>query len=493
VSSGGSRKSPTGCQLITYADSLGGNLRELKRILEHRLREAVRGVHILPFYPSSADRGFAPLTYDEVDPAFGTWDDVEAIGREYQLVVDLMLNHISRQSPQFRDFVRRRDESPHADMFIRWSDVWPAGEPTADELARIYTRKPRAPYTEVDFADGTRERLWCTFDEEQIDIDVNSPGGRAFITDSLRSLCRRGVSMIRLDAFAYATKKAGTSCFFVEPNVWEILDFARTVVEPYGVHLLPEIHEHHRMQLALASRGYWVYDFALPMLVLQAIYDANGANLVQWLRRCPSRQITTLDTHDGIGVVDVVDLMSREEIETTKANLYGRGANIKPIYSSAAYDNLDVYQINCTYYSALGNRDDAYLTARAIQLFAPGVPQIYYVGLLAGENDIELVETTKVGRDINRHGYGVGEVERELERPVVRALLRLMELRNTHAAFTGALDVRLLESGRKLECIRTSGPHKARLSADLSTCRFTVEYTHPENRTIVSLDRSDLG
>lgn len=123
-------------------------------------------------------------------------------------------------------------------------------------------------------------------------------------------------------------------------------------------------------------------------MVLHALYSGNGKKLGAWLQKSPMKQFTTLDTHDGIGIVDVKDLLDDHEIEYVKEKMYAKGANVKRIYNTAAYNNLDIYQINTTYYSALGNRDDAYLLARAIQFFAPGIPQVYYVGLLAGENDL---------------------------------------------------------------------------------------------------------
>ena len=96
-----------GVMLITYADSMGGNLRELKRMLDRHFEGAVNGVHILPFFPSSADRGFAPLRYDRVEEAFGNFDDVQALGRDYPLMFDFMVNHISRSSEYFQDYLER--------------------------------------------------------------------------------------------------------------------------------------------------------------------------------------------------------------------------------------------------------------------------------------------------------------------------------------------------------------------------------------------------
>ncbi len=468
------------CQLITYPDSFGRSLAELAAAAERHLQGVVGGIHVLPFYPSSADRGFAPLTYYEVDPAFGTWEDVRSLASRYSLTVDFMLNHISRQSEYFVDFLRRKDNSPYADLFIRYDRFWPTGRPTEADLQAIYTRKPRPPYVDVTFQDGTAEKIWCTFDYEQIDINLETETTRKLIANFLTFLCDQGAAVIRLDAFAYAAKKAGTNCFFIEPEIWEYLEFVRNITAPRGVEILPEVHEHYTMQLKLAEHGYWVYDFALPMLVLQALYDGDGSNLKHWLRICPRKQITTLDTHDGIGVVDVIDLMPRDDLERTKENLYKVGANVKKIYNTGKYNNLDVYQLNCTYYSALGDDDDSYLLARAIQFFTPGIPQVYYVGLLAGQNDVRLVEETKIGRNINRHNFTLEEVDREAQRPVVRELFRLMRLRNSCRAFNGSFT--LHETGPHILRISweagdaSSGGNAstAELHADLSTKQFTI-------------------
>lgn len=462
--------------LITYSDSIGANLKELSAVLNRYYSKAIGGVHILPFYPSSADRGFAPMTYREVDPAFGNWEDVEALARDYYLMFDYMINHISRNSEYFQDFLKRKDASPYKDLFIRYKDFWPGGDATQEDIDRIYKRKPRPPYVEAEFADGTQEKIWCTFDEEQIDLNLPTETTKAFNRENLRFLTERGAALIRLDALAYATKKAGTDCFFVEPNIWDILKECDHTLQPLNVELLPEIHEHYSYQMKLSEHGYWVYDFALPMLVLYSLYSGKKNRLEHWLGICPRKQFTTLDTHDGIGIVDVKDLLTDEEIDFTKEYLFTNGANIKKVYNTAAYNNLDIYQVNCTYYSALGDNDKAYLLARAIQFFAPGIPQIYYVGLFAGRNDIDLLEETKVGRNINRHYYTFSEIEREEERPVVKSLIRLMEFRNSCPAFEGDLTVVDNGSENRLQLVWHSGNSCAELDADLLTKEFSIHY-----------------
>lgn len=465
-----------GVQLITYPNSLGPNLGSLQRVLNSDFQNAFTGVHLLPFFPSSGDRGFAPIDYSRVDPNYGSWNDIRALTEEYDLTADFMLNHLSRRSPQFQDFIEKGADSPWASLFIRLNDLFPEGEFPKDVLDKIYTRKPKAPDTEICHPDGTREKVWSSFSEEQVDLDINSAVGKAFVEDTVRFLLDQGFAMLRLDAFAYACKRPGSSCFFIEPDVWELLDGIRRIAEVYGAELLPEIHEHYSIQLKLAKRGYRSYDFALPMLLLHAIFSRDASRLKAWLKICPREHITTLDTHDGIGVVDVADLLSPRETSFTVDQLYSRGSNIHRRYSSAEYGNLDIYQINCTYYSALGEDDERYLLARAVQFFAPGIPQVYYVGALSGVNDTALVEASRQGRDINRHSYSEDEVRREMKRSVNRRLRRLMRFRSAAACFHGSFQ--LLESdSRKIRILREGvDGSAAELEADLESFSCNIRH-----------------
>ena len=430
--------------LITYSDSLGNNLKDLYTNLEEHFGDAIGGVHLLPFFPSTGDRGFAPVDYDEVDPAFGDWEDVKRLGEKYYLMFDFMINHISRQSKYYKDYQEKHEASEFKDLFLNWDKFWPENRPTQADVDLIYKRKDRAPKQEIVFEDGSVEHLWNTFGEEQIDLDVTKEVTMEFIRKTIQQLASNGCDLIRLDAFAYAVKKLDTNDFFVEPDIWDLLDKVRDIAAEYGTELLPEIHEHYSIQFKIADHDYYVYDFALPMVTLYTLYSSRTERLAKWLKMSPMKQFTTLDTHDGIGVVDVKDILTDEEIDYASNELYKVGANVKHKYSSAEYNNLDIYQINSTYYSALGDDDVKYFLARLIQAFAPGIPQVYYVGLLAGKNDLELSEETKEGRNINRHYYSNEEIAEEVQRPVVKALLNLFSFRNRSEAFDleGTIDVK---------------------------------------------------
>lgn len=472
--------------LITYSDSLGKNMKDLKFVLETYFKESIGGVHLLPFFPSTGDRGFAPSDYTTVDPDLGSWEDVDALGEQYYLMFDFMINHISRESKFFQDFKKNHENSPYKDMFIRVHEFFPPGRPTQEDIDLIYKRKDKAPFQTVHFEDGTTEEVWNTFGEEQIDLDVNNAIVKEFIRETIKDMASHGCSLIRLDAFAYAVKKLDTNDFFVEPEIWDLLDEVRAEAAKYQVELLPEIHEHYSIQMKIANHDYFVYDFALPMVVLYSLYSGKSNRLANWLKMSPMKQFTTLDTHDGIGVVDARDLLTDEELDYTSEQLYKVGANVKRVYSSEKYNNLDIYQINSTYYSALGNHDSSYLLSRILQCFAPGIPQIYYVGLLAGENDIELLEATKEGRNINRHYYTLEEIEKEVERPVVKQLLTLLRFRNTSKAFGLEGEIEILTPDEStIEIIRTSADQqtKARLIANLATKEYTIE----ENGVVIYL------
>ena len=464
--------------LITYSDSLGKNMKDLKFVLETYFKESIGGVHLLPFFPSTGDRGFAPSDYTTVDPDLGSWEDVDALGEQYYLMFDFMINHISRESKFFQDFKKNHENSPYKDMFIRVHEFFPPGRPTQEDIDLIYKRKDKAPFQTVQFEDGSTEEVWNTFGEEQIDLDVKKEIVKAFIRETIKDMASHGCSLIRLDAFAYAVKKLDTNDFFVEPEIWDLLNEVRAEAAKYQVELLPEIHEHYSIQMKIADHDYFVYDFALPMVVLFSLYSGKANRLANWLKMSPMKQFTTLDTHDGIGVVDARDLLTDEELDYTSEQLYKVGANVKRVYSSEKYNNLDIYQINSTYYSALGNDDSSYLLSRILQCFAPGIPQIYYVGLLAGENDIELLEATKEGRNINRHYYTLEEIENEVERPVVKQLLSLLRFRNTSKAFDleGKFEI-LTPDESTIEIVRTSADQqtKARLVANLATKEYTIE------------------
>jgi sucrose phosphorylase len=470
-------------QLLTYPDALGGDLAALRNLLDGPLGGAFHGVHVLPPFPSSGDRGFAPVTYREIDPRFGSWEDIAGLNVRHQVVLDLMINHISRRSPEFRDFERYGRASPSANLFITLDKVWPDGNPPAADVARIFLRKPRAPFSTVTIEEtGARETVWTSFGtaewSEQIDLDVTSAATRKLIRGWLESFADRKVAIVRLDAVGYVIKEPGTSCFMVEPGIWEFLGWITEVARSFGMAVLPEVHDRYPTHERLSSRGFWTYDFVLPGLVLHAFETGRADRLAHHLDRSPDRQVTTLDCHDGIPVrPDLDGILKPDEMRDLAGRIRANGGNVNRILSPSHGDEVDVHQLNCTYYSAMGGDDDRYLAARAIQLFARGVPQMYYVGLLAGENDVVAHERTGDGRAVNRHDYTLDEIDAALERTVVRRLLELVRLRNAHPAFDGRLEV--TSDGRSGLSMRwRHAEATCCLTVDVATGRGSIDDGH---------------
>ena len=471
---------PHQVQLITYVDRLGGGgLRDLAALLDGPLAGLFGGVHLLPFFHpiDGADAGFDPIDHTRVDPRLGDWPDVRALSARTNVMADLIVNHVSAKSPQFQDLIAHGDASRWAGLFLTRDSVFPGGA-TADELARIYRPRPGAPFTDVQLAGGATRAMWTTFTPNQIDIDVHHPAGREYLLSILDRFAAAGVRSIRLDAAGYAIKQRGTSCFML-PETFAFIREISSRAHERSIDVLVEIHSHYATQLAIAAQVDWVYDFALPPLVLHAFCHGTAEALKRWIGVRPRNCFTVLDTHDGIGIVDIgadgatPGLVPPAELDHLVEFIHEQSGGQSRQATGASASNLDLYQVNCTYFDACGRSVDRYLAARALQLFLPGVPQIYYVGLLGGTNDMALLKRTRVGRDINRHYYARAEIESALASPMTQRLCELIRLRNTHPAFDGTFE--LLESpDRSLRVRWTAGRERAELAVDFARPSFSL-------------------
>ncbi len=456
-------------QLITYVDRLAGDLRGLDEVLRLEFAGAFSGVHLLPFYPpiDGSDAGFDPVDHTAVDPRLGDWDDVARIGSGHRVMADLIVNHVSSHSSQFQDWAARGAASAFDGMFLTRDDVFPEGA-SREQLEAIYRPRPWPPFTTFEIAGVSRE-VWTTFTNEQVDLDVSHPSTWAYLMTVLDRFREVGVDLVRLDAIGYAVKRAGTSCFMI-PECFAFIERIAKATRQRGMNVLVEVHSHHRFQIEVASRVDRVYDFALPPLVLYSLLHSDAEPLGQWLDRAPRNCVTVLDTHDGIGMVDVAPegeeagLLTAEQVDRliTAIHAASGGTSVKATGSAAM--NLDSYQINCTFYDAVGQDDDAHFLARLVQMLVPGIPQVYYAGLLAAPNQVALLSDTGVGRDINRPYYDDTSRRAALEQPVVRATLDLLRWRAQHdAVFQGSFTSAAVGSSLHLEWDSPAG----RLQADI--------------------------
>ena len=471
-----------GAQLIAYADRFGdGTVRGVRTMLDGPFGGLFTGIHLLPFYTpyDGADAGFDPVSHETVDPRLGTWLDVADLAASYDVTADLIVNHVSSESPEFLDFAIRGDTSPYAGLFLDVAGVFPHG-PTGRERAAIYRPRPTSPFTTFTIA-GAERLLWTTFTDHQVDIDVASAAGAAYLDRILDRLAAAGIAQVRLDAVGYAVKTPGTSCFMT-PETFAFIDDLSERIHDRGMEVLVEIHAHYETQIDVARRVDRVYDFALPPLVLHTLYTGSAGALRRWLTVAPRNAVTVLDTHDGIGIIDVgpdgprPGLLTVGEVDALVEEIHAHSNGESRLSTGAAASNLDLYQVNTTFYSALGCDDDAYVIARLIQLMSPGVPQIYYAGLLAAPNDVALLERTGVGRDINRPSLTSAEIDRAIRRPVVARILDLVRLRTGHPAFAGEF---VLGSGpdHTIEMTWTNGTHRVSATIDVSDRTFDLVAT----------------
>ena len=470
-------------QLITYVDRFGADaLQDFGNLLTGELQGLFGGVHLLPFfYPfDGADTGFDPIDHTRVDERLGNWDDVLAISRHTNVIADLIVNHISSDSPQFQDYLTFGDESEHADLFVSFDGIFPEGA-TSKEILSIYSPRPRLPFSIKSFKDGSKRLLWTTFTPDQIDIDLETTAGREYLRNIIETFAASGISVLRLDAIGYAIKRRGASCFML-PETFDLIRQLSNDAHEFGMDVLVEVHSHYSKQIEVAKVADWVYDFALPPLILHSLFSRSSRAIKHWFSICPRNCISVLDTHDGIGMIDVArdaqapslaGLLSQSAIARLVESIHLNSKGASRRATGEGKFNLDSYQVNCTFLDALGGIENDYLISRLIQFFAPGIPQVYYVGLLAGNNDMAEFKRTGSGRDVNRRRYDLSEIRRHLEKPVVAKLLDLIRFRNSHPAFDGEFVLGDC-SDKELILRRENGPHWAEMYVNLASREFKL-------------------
>jgi sucrose phosphorylase len=323
----------------------------------------------------------------------------------------------------------------------------------------------------------------------QMDINANSELVWEFYDETLRKLSGYGAKIIRLDAFAYLHKEPGQPNFFNRPGTWDYLERLRGIAEKYKLIIFPEIHAEYGAGIheEIAQEGYPIYDFFFPGLVINALDQGNNEALLHWISDIRNRGLQTINmlgSHDGIPVLDLkgkqIDdtyqsgLLSDEQIEATIDNIIERGGKTKNLYNADG-KKIDYYQVNATFFSALGEDEKKLCLARAIQMFMPGIPQVWYLDLFAGTNDYAAAERGRTAghKEINRTTLKIIDIESGMDRPIVQDQLKLIRLRNTSPAFNG--EMKVIETKPHLLHISWQHPEVTlTLKADLSDHSFTV-------------------
>jgi sucrose phosphorylase len=312
----------------------------------------------------------------------------------------------------------------------------------------------------------------------QMDLNIRSPLVWEFYDATLKQLAAYGASIVRLDAFAYAPKDVGKRNFFNDPETWECLERVNGIASKYNLQLLPEIHTSYgdKTHEAIASRGYLTYDFFLPGLIIDAFERQTNEAILRWVADIQAKGIRTvnmLGCHDGIPLLDLKGLLTDAQIEALIETVVGRGGYVKDLHGQK---NM-YYQVNATYFSALGEDEQKLLLARAIQIFMPGKPQVWYLDLFAGRNNHAAVEQAGSGghKEINRTNLTAADIDAGLQREVVKTQLELLRFRSRCKAFGFDATLEVLPSApHELKLRWSKDGATATLEADLKACTYRI-------------------
>ncbi len=437
--------------LITYGDQVRESgrppLQTLGEVLQRYAHSAISIVHLLPFFPYSSDDGFSVIDYTRVNPDWGTWADVESIGRDFRLMFDAVINHISRRSEWFRRFLA--GDPAFARSFI-------TVDPATD-LSQVVRPRALPLLTRVETSQGPRW-VWTTFSEDQIDLNYGDPEVLLRVVRVLLDYVAHGAEIIRLDAIAYLWKKPGTSCIHLEEThrVVQLFRAIFDLVAP-GVMLITETNVPHQENIAYFGDGHneaqLVYQFPLPPLVLHTFIHGDSRRLTDWAAslRPPSEGATFfnfLASHDGIGVRPVEGLLSAAEVAALVDRTVRHGGFVS--HKANADGSESVYELNISYFDALSDPQGdeplplqvaRFVAAHAIMLSLQGLPALYVHSFFGSRSDRPAVERTGQKRAINRAKFRRAELEADLADPrslrgrVYRDLRHLLEVRRRHPAF----------------------------------------------------------
>ncbi|MBQ4829950.1 alpha-amylase [Alteromonas sp. MMG017] len=435
--------------MITYGDSvIDGDERPLvtlNRFLNRYSKNTINNVHILPFFPYSSDDGFSVIDYSSVNEALGSWDDIEAIAKDYGLMTDLVINHCSARSVWFDNFIK--GEGPGSDFFF-------TGDP-ADDLS-IVTRPRVSPLLrETETKDGIKH-VWCTFSHDQVDFDFRNPKVLLTFIDIIRLYIDKGAKIFRLDAVAFLWKLVGTNCINL-PQTHEVIRLIRTLIEHVdpSIIIITETNIPNRENLTYfgnANEAHAIYNFSLPPLLVNTLVTGNCKYLKSWMMSMPPAQNGTayfnfIASHDGIGLRPAEGLLDDEEISELVHTMQNFGGKIS--WRASDHGQQKPYEINITLFDALQGTTkgpdkwqiDRFICAHAIMLGMEGIPGIYIHSLLGTSNDYEKVANTGQNRSINRRRWDFKELEALLDSPysqhhkVLTRLSQLIRIRKAQPAF----------------------------------------------------------
>ncbi len=486
--------------LITYGDLLykkhQSPLETLGDFCGAYLKGTINTIHILPFFPSSSDRGFSIINFETVDPLLGSWSDIESLGTSYQMMFDGVINHVSSKSRWFIEFLAGNPE--YEDFFIWFAND---KELTHEQRSMIFRPRTTPILTRYETLRGPRY-VWTTFSPDQIDLNYRNPRVLLKVIEILLLYVRHGADILRLDAVTYLWHQPGTRCIHLE-QTHEIIKLLRDIISVVAPHvaLVTETNVPHKENIAYFGNGsdeaHMVYNFALPPLVLHTFCTGDAGVLSAWADSMPPASETAtflnfLDSHDGIGLLGAKDILSPQDIDLICRQTENHGGFIS--YKTAE-DGTDVpYELNITWYSALNKKENGdslriqikrFIASRAIALVIQGVPGIYLHSLFGTHNDHAAVDGTTENRVINRSIIDYMSIMRSMTHPkskkfrINKALGKMILARTAHRAFHPGGPQKILSASPAVFAVMRTSPDGDRSVVTLtnvtkSRCRIQI-------------------
>lgn len=450
--------------LITYPDQIRSPehspLASLGAFASRYLAGIINGLHILPFFPSSSDDGFAVMDFKAIDPALGDWHDIEMLASRFDLMFDAVVNHASSASAWFQSFLR--NEAPFNEYFIRVD-----GQP---DLSSVVRPRTSPLLTEYSTSVGVR-KVWTTFSKDQVDLNYHNPALLLDMLDVLLFYVRKGAAYIRLDAIAYIWKEPGTNCIHLPQAHW-VVRFFRAILDNVApaTLLLTETNVSMRENISYLGDGSneanLVYNFGLPPLVLHAFHVQESDKLADWLEvwgqgSDKGAYFNILASHDGIGLNGAREILSEEEITELSRSIERAGGHISRM--SVGAGEPWPYELNMNYLDALDAvapqsgfqySTERFLTAHAIMLGLRGLPGVYFHSMFGSRGWREGPGLTGRPRAINREKLRMADLVDELadhhsERSkTYTGVRRLLQARQHNAAFAPSAEQQVLRGNR---------------------------------------------
>lgn len=457
--------------LITYGDTItregGKSLCVLAEFLETYVKDGISNVHLLPMYPYTSDDGFSVVDYREINEELGSWEDVKRLAKNYGLMFDAVINHISRSSQWFQKYLE--GIAPYKDYFL-----------TCDPKGDYSTvTRPRALplLTRVETAEGEKY-VWTTFSEDQMDLNFGCPQLFLEILDILVMYARAGARFIRLDAIGFLWKEPGTTCMHL-PKTHEAIKLMKEVLDIYapGTRIITETNVPHEDNISYFGNGEdeadLVYQFPLPPLTMFALQKGNAEKLGRWMAslKLPSDKVTFfnfLSSHDGVGVRPTEGILTQEERDFLVEAALRNGGEVS--YKDNGDGTKSPYELNINYQDALSNPDESdetrmgkFLAAETILLSMQGVPGIYIHSLLGSRNDYYGKSTSGIPRRINREKLAYSYLEDQLNKDtnrskIFRELLRRLQIRKRENAFSPKANQEVLEADSRILALKRRHP-----------------------------------